>query len=141
MKEIDVSDLVGIWFHDVKVSRISVDYVKREVELECVIPVGFWNSPNRYGITDGEIKGSLFVTGLLYLVVEPPDANYPYDDSEGIEITSEGSATTEEFKAKYAAYLLKMPQDLPAEAFLHWFYVADWNSFIFVAATGMQFRA
>jgi len=141
MKEIDVSDLLGIWFHDVKINRISADYVKREVEFEYVIPVGFWNSPNRYGITEGEIKGSLFMTGLLFLVVEPPDANYPYDDSEGIEITSEGPATTEEFAAKYAARLSGMPQDLPEDAFLHWFYVADWNTFIFVAATGMRFRA
>ncbi len=140
MKEIDVSDLAGIWFHDVKISHIRVDYVKRVAELECIIPVGDWNSPNRYGITEGEIKGSLFMTGLLYLVIEPPDANYPYEDSEGIEITSEGSATTEEFKTKYADHLSGLPQDLPEQAFLHWFYVAEWNTFIFVAATGIYFR-
>ena len=163
MKEIDISDLLGVWFHDVKINRISVDYVKREVEFECVIPVGAWNSPNWYGITRGEIKGSLFLTGLFYFVVEPPDANYPYDDSKGIEITSEGSATTKEFTErsrlaasllalhhrsattkefteKYAAHLSAMPQDLPEEAFLHWFYVSDWNTFIFVAATDVHFR-
>lgn len=136
MREIDLSDLVGIWFHDVKVSRIGVDYVTREVELECAIPVGWWNSPNRLGLTEGEKKGTLHLTGLLYLVIEPPDAGYPYEDSEGIEITSEGPVTPERFET----HLARMPRDLPAEAFLHFFFVSEWNAFIFVAATGALFR-
>ena len=40
MREIDVSDLLGIWFHDVEVSRINIDYSRREVELECTLPIG-----------------------------------------------------------------------------------------------------
>lgn len=141
MKEIDISDLVGIWFHDVVVSRVTVDYIKREAEIECMIPVGWWNSPNRFGLTDGEIRGRLLFTGLLFLVMEPPDANYPYEDSEGIEITSEGSVISEAFpKEKYADYLSRLPQNLPAEAFLHYLYVTDWNNFIFVAAMDVSFH-
>jgi hypothetical protein len=137
MREIDISDLGGIWFHDVKVNHISIDYVKRQVELDYVLPIGFWNTPNRDGLTDGEKKGKLVFTGLLYWVMEPPDENYSYEDSEGIEITDEGSVT----KEKFEIYLSKMPQDLPADAFLHYFYVCEWNSFIFVAATGAHFQA
>ena len=141
MKEIDVSDLLGIWFHDVEVSRISVDYVKREIKLTCTIPIGFWNTPNRDGLTEGEKRGTLLLTGLLFVSFEPPDENYPYEDGEGITITSEGSATTAEFKERYAAYLAKMPQNLPEEAFLHYFYVVDWNTFIFVAARNAIFQS
>ncbi len=140
MKEIDISELLGIWFHDVEVSRISIDYVKREVELDCIIPIGFWNSPNRDGLTEGEKRGRLLLTGLLFISIEPPDENYPYEDSDGIAITSEGSATTAEFKEKYAAHLAKMPQSLPEEAFIHYFYVVDWNTFIFVAARDAAFQ-
>ena len=129
MREIDVSDILGIWFHDVTISRISIDYFKREVTLEYVLPIGFWNSPNREGLTEGEKKGTLVFTGLLYLVMEPPDANYNYDDSEGIEITSEGSFQ----KGTFNRPLPNMPQDLPADAFLHYFYVCEWNSCIFGA--------
>ena len=45
MREVDISELVGIWFHDVKVDRVGIDYVKRNVVFDCVIPVGFWNTP------------------------------------------------------------------------------------------------
>ena len=136
VREIDISDLIGIWFHDVRVSRISIDYVRREVELECTIPVGWWNSPNREGLTEGEKKGTLVLTGLLYLVLEPPDANYPYEDSQGIEVTGTGPVAPEQF----AVHLSRMPQDLPEEAFLQYFYVSEWNAYIFVAATGALFR-
>jgi hypothetical protein len=134
MRAINISEVVGIWFHDVTISRINVDYVKREVQFECTIPVGWWNSPNRTGQTEGEIKGTLVLIGLLYLVMEPPDANSPFEDSEGIEVTSEGPVTSEKFD------LLKLPHDLPEEAFLHYFFVNEWNSCIYVAATGAQFR-
>lgn len=125
MKEIDISELLGIWFHDAKISKIGLDYIKREVELKCTIPVGFWNSPNLLGVTEGEVKGTLLITGLLYFVMEPPDAHYPYEDGKGLEVTCDGPATTEDFKKRYAEHLAKMPQDLPDEAFLHWIYVVD----------------
>ncbi|GAB4465415.1 MAG: hypothetical protein OHK0029_36010 [Armatimonadaceae bacterium] len=136
MRDLDISDLAGIWFHDVKVVEISLDYVKREAKFECVIPVGFWNSPNRYGIFHGVIHGTLILMGLLYIVVEPPDKNYSFEDSQGIEITSEGSVTEE----KFATQLASLPQDLPDDAFLHYFFVSEWNSFIFVAATEAKFQ-
>ncbi len=135
MREIDVSDILGIWFHDVTIQRICIDYFKREVALEYVLPIGFWNSPNREGLTEGEKKGTLILTGLLYLVMEPPDENYNYDDSEGIEITSEGPVQKGNFKS-----LPNMPQNLPEDAFIHYFYVCEWNSCIFVAATGAHFQ-
>ncbi|MGI4788352.1 MAG: hypothetical protein ACRYFS_05825 [Janthinobacterium lividum] len=137
MKEINLSDLAGIWFHDVQISRISVDYIKRQAEFEFTIPVGWWNSPNRRGLTEGELKGTLLFTKLLYFVMEPPAANYPYEDSIGIEITSEGPATPQSIGQ---AYISRLPQDLPPEAFLHYFFVNEWNAFIFVAATNAVFR-
>jgi hypothetical protein len=136
MKEINISDLLGIWFHDVKVRHISIDYFKREVVLEFILPVGFWNSPNRFGLTDGEIEGTLVFTGLLYWVMQPPDEDYSYADTEGIEITTAGSVKKEDFKSP----LPDMPQDLPEDAFLHYFYISEWNSFIFVAATDVRFQ-
>ena len=138
MKTIDVSDLLGVWFHDVEVGHISVDYASRVVELECIIPVGAWNSPNRLGITNGEIKGCLVFSGLLYFVMEPPASNYPYEDGSAIVITSEGPVMPGKIDMSYVS---KLPQDLSDDAFLHWFFVNDWNAFIFVAATGVSFHS
>ncbi len=135
MKEIDISDVVGIRFHDVKISRISVDYIKRELEIDCTIPA--WNIPNWDGVTEGGKKGTLLFTGLLYFVTEPPAPNYPYEDSKGIEITDEGSVTPESIDM---AYVSRLPQNLPDEAFLHFFFVDEWNAFIFIAATDAFFR-
>lgn len=140
MRKIDISDLLGMWFHDVNISRIAIDYVKKQVELEFSIPVGFWNSPNRFGITDGEVKGTLVLTGLLYLVIDPPDNGPCNLDYEGIEITYDGSATTESSTEKSLVDIAGLPRDLPEEAFIHWFWVNDWNSNIYVAAMGLHFE-
>lgn len=136
MKEIDISELAGVWFHDITVNRIDIDYSKRKVVFECIIPVGFWNSPNRYGLTDGEIKCTLNISGLIYLLMEPPDKNSKYENTGVIEIIGEGSVTQDKFEVQ----LSRMPQNLPEDAFLHYFYVCEWNSFIFIAATGISFQ-
>lgn len=137
MREIDVSELLGIWFHDVRVNRICIDYFEKKLTLECVIPIGFWNSPNREGLTEGEKKGTLIFTGLLYLVIEPPDESYDYENSEGIEISGECSVQRGQFKSP----LPNMPRDLPEDAFIHYFHVSDWNAGLFVAATGAHFKS
>lgn len=134
MREIDISEVVGIWFHDVRVSRVKIDYVRREVELDCVIPVGWWNSDNPEGQVGKERRGALLFTGLQYLVVEPPDSRYPYEDSEGIEITDAGLVTLEKFD------LSRLPTDLPEDAFIQYFFVNEWNACILVAATGASFQ-
>ena len=137
MREIDISDLLGIWFHDVRVNNICIDYFKREVALECVLPIGFWNSPNREGLSEGDKEGTLVFTGLLYIVIEPPDETYCYEDSKGIEISGEGSIQRGEFKSP----LPKLPRDLPEDAFIHYFHVSEWNAGFFVAATGVHFKS
>lgn len=126
---------MGLWFHDVEVSRINIDYAKREVAFDCAIEIGFWNTPNRENLTEGVKRTTLIMSGLLYIFIQPPDEGYPYEDSEAITIGSEGSVTPEKFKEQWS----QLPNDLPEDAFLHYFYVEEWNRGIFVAATGARF--
>jgi len=71
---------------------------------------------------------------LLFLIIEPPDENYPYQKAEGLWI-DEGEVGDGVPKNKP-----KLPKNLPPGAFVHWFYVNDWNSFIYLAATGAEFK-
>lgn len=133
MKQIDISGIVGIWFHDVTINDINIDYIHKEVSMNCTIPIGLWNSPNRFNISGGELRGNLVLSGLQYIVIEPPDIDNGFYDCDGIEITSEGSVTSERI-------LSKLPQDLPDDAFLQYFFVTEWNACIYVAATDIRFE-
>jgi hypothetical protein len=114
-------------FHDAQVSNVSIDYIKREARLIMDLSVGDPSSDDAE-LRDAYREGELKLSGLLYWVIEPPDANYPYWESKQLWIDA-GDLASASFRPS-----VKLPEPLPAGAFASWFFVQGWNSFMYVAA-------
>lgn len=119
-------------FHDSTIKKVSVDFLTREAKFECVICVG---DPDDEDHTSDEAHGVLTFIGLLYIAVEPPCSSYPYEDG-GLVIVHDSSVETTEFKTSTP----KLPNSLPDGAFAHCFFINNWNSYMFVAATTARFE-
>lgn len=136
MKELVIEALVGdqyphASFHDARIETITIDYLKRQVELQCVLYVG---NPDDIIAREATAKGQLTIIGLLYLAIEPPDENYVYDEGS-LDVSYNGAVPTTPFKLPIA----RLPQDTPENAFAHYFFVYNYNAFVFLAATGAHF--
>lgn len=136
MRLLDIDSLFGdthphASFHDSEVHKISIDLLAREVRADCLIHVG---DPDDREAQPRAADGALTFTGLLYFAAEPPDARYPYEEG-GLDISYDGPVEVTNFKAAVP----RLPGPLPDDAFNHCFFVNNWNSFIFVAATGARF--
>jgi hypothetical protein len=118
-------------FHDSTINKITVDLLTREARFDCTVFVG---DPDDRDAQPREAPGALTLTGLLYISVGPPYPDYPYEDG-GLEVSYDGPVETTDFKAP----IPKLPEPLPGDAFTHCFYINNWNSFMFVAATGASF--
>ncbi|GAC1475884.1 MAG: hypothetical protein NVSMB9_29230 [Isosphaeraceae bacterium] len=68
------------------------------------------------------------LSGLLFCVLEPPDPRYPYQDADALTVES---GTVESLSTPPAPKLLSKT---PMGAFTDWFFVQEWNSFIYVSA-------
>jgi len=120
-------------FHDARIKSVKLDYVSREAIFDCVLYVG---NPDIFEDRERTAEGTLTITGFLYCVIEAPDHNYNYDDNEGLDVTSDGPLKLNEFRAP----LPQLPLDLPENAFIHYFYLNNCNSFLYIAATGATFQ-
>jgi hypothetical protein len=135
MKELNIEAILGdkyphASFHDAVIETINIDYLKREVVLQCVLYVG---NPDD-DVIPREAKGQLTLTGLLYLAIEPPDEKYSYDE-DGLDISYDGPVATTPFKSPIPT----LPQDIPENAFVHCFYINNHNRFLFLAASGAHY--
>jgi hypothetical protein len=112
-------------FHDASLKRIEIDYVKMVAVLDIDVDT---SSPD----TDEEYReGRLTLTGLLFCVIDPPDFRSPVKTTEGVWIADSGQATTEQLTTK-------LPGPIPAGVFVHYFYINDWNAFLYVAAASAR---
>ncbi len=119
-------------FHDAVFKTFKVDYVSRELVIECDILIGDAGGGS-YEIREGYAQGTLTLSGLQFLVIEPPDSRYSFEEG-ALELTSNGCVEGQEFKSTAP----KLPI-VPEEAFVHWFFVSNWNSLIFVSALEANF--
>ncbi|MFZ2490206.1 MAG: hypothetical protein WA208_01850 [Thermoanaerobaculia bacterium] len=102
--------------HDAELARWTVDYVARTAVLELELWVATDDSPREL-----YRPARLTLSGVEYLVIEPPDPTYPFQGSKSITIDLSSEAT--EF----------VPQAGAGTAFR--LFVAEWNSFICGAAS------
>jgi hypothetical protein len=72
-------------------------------------------------------RARIEITGLIFLVIEPPDPKYPFLD-EPARLTVDGCDKRENLDTA----LLK---SLPEKSFFRSLWVGEWNTFIHVAAT------
>jgi hypothetical protein len=110
-------------FHDALIKGISVDYVERKIVLSIAIWTGTLE-----GATEQERESYadavLTVSDFLFCVIDPPDPQYPFNSPEPLRVDS-GSGNP-----KGVEFL----NNIPPDAFAHWFFVNQWNSFIYIAA-------
>src|SRR5579864_1916630 len=62
--------------HDADVHRIAIDYAERRVTFDLAVWVGNLDDPpeRREAYQIGRIE----ISGLLFIVMEPPDPKYPF---------------------------------------------------------------
>jgi hypothetical protein len=113
--------------HDAELSHIDIDYISREVKFYLKIWVGDpWSEKTE--LREAYRDARLTLSHFIYFVIEPPDSTYPYQKATSLRVDT-GSIQT----AKIATST-KLPESIPDDAFSHWFFVQEWNAFIFAAA-------
>jgi len=140
--ELNINSLLGntypnASFHDAVVHTVCLDYVSHEATIDCELDI--YGPDDSYDGPDYTRRGILKLTGLLYFVIEPPDAKYPFEDGSGIDVAGDGSVDGTQFKAPIPNLPKLDAQDSKA-VFVHWLYISRWNAFIFFAATGASFE-
>lgn len=116
-------------FHDAEIFSISLDYGGRTAVFEMAFWTGDIEGPNR----EEYRRGTLFIRGLLYLSIDPPDPDYPFMDTGSSLSVAGYSEDPEQFPAM--ENLVKVSG---SKVNCYRFYVHDWNSFIHLAATDVQ---
>jgi hypothetical protein len=112
--------------HDAEVKRIVVDYTERSVVLDVDVWVGdMRDAPAR---REAYRRGRIEISGLLFLVMEPPDKNYPFKEGD---LRIDGC----DLRKNLDKTLL---ESLPNEAFFRSLWVSEWNAFIHIAAGHAQ---
>lgn len=114
MKNLDLDSLLGnvyseATFHDSELLSLNVQFARGAVKFMFRVPIG---------VADGDTvyrTGTLAVTGLLFLAMDPP-ANPPAEWRESaLWITSDGPFPDPQVRTG-----IKLPDGLPNEAFCHY---------------------
>ena len=108
--------------HDAEVKRIAADYELRTVTVELAVWVGDMNGPPKRRETPRDAR--IDISGLCFLVIEPPDPKYPFQHS-GLKI--DGCDRSKNLKQELLSAL-------PADTFFRSLWVNEWNAFIHLAA-------
>ncbi len=112
--------------HDAEIKCITVDYAQRRVTFELAVWVGSMDeSPERReAYKDGRVE----ISGLLFLVMEPPDPKYPFRTDR---LRIDGC----DMRKNLDVELLR---SLPAGFLFRSFWVNEWNAFIHIAAKSAE---
>lgn len=108
MVELDIGDLLDAKakelglvasFHDATLLRINLDYRKREAILDWEL-IDVWKDDACDVTKDDSIEkqGRLTFTGLQYFVIEPPDGNNTFEDTDGLTVPGDGTVANTEFR-------------------------------------------
>jgi hypothetical protein len=112
--------------HDSEVTRIAADYEKRSLVLDVSVWVGdMGDAPER---RETYKRARIEISGLLFLVMEPPDPDYP---SETGSLRINGCDLRKNLDSK-------LLDSLPSDAFFRSLWVSEWNAFIHIAAKETQ---
>jgi len=135
MMALDLDGLLGdkykyATFHDAEMESLNIDFSTNSIKFGFMIPCGF--------IPENELsyqRGTLEFHEVLFYYIEPsvykPEAN----DKAALWITSDGPLPDSAVEAS-----VELPDDLPQDAFAHYFYSSTTNSFIVIAARRAAFH-
>lgn len=115
--------------HDMLIQRLALDFERRIATFHVEVWVGDVSSD---AVDEREAMrgGELILDGLLYCVLEPPDAHYPFAKPEAlwsVDLCDPDPA-------------MPLVTNLAPGAFAGRFFVSQWNAFINVAATDAKLR-
>jgi hypothetical protein len=112
--------------HDAEVQRIVLNYERRTATLDVAVWVGDMDDPpeRREAYKNGRVE----ISGLLFLVMEPPDPKYPFNRSC---LTVDGCDARENLGSEFL-------RTLPADSFVRSLWVDEWNAFIHIAAENVE---
>ncbi len=131
MKIEDIERELPNGFHDAELQNIFIDYDKYEAIFEIKVWIGDINSESRE-LLETYRRGQLKLYGLRYCVIEAPDPRYHYYDRE---LTIDAGTVNSLRKAPE----VRLPELPSEEVFSHWFFVRQWNAFIYVTASNARF--
>lgn len=109
--------------HDAEIKSIVINYVERTIVIDLMLWVGDVELSDK-AAREAYVDGVLTISGIHFCVIEPPDFRYAYAEGKAIRIDS-GSGLPPH---------VSFSADPPADAFDHWFFIQDWNSFIYFRA-------
>ncbi|BGE87540.1 hypothetical protein Ms3S1_39760 [Methylosinus sp. 3S-1] len=112
--------------HDAKLKVVTVDYVSREAKLLLDIWMGDIDAVSE-AEREKYKQAEITLTGVIFWVCEPPCAGYPFFANGWLTIDLGAIKSL----AKPPSTVLP---PVPANAFVNWIFVQDWNAFIYVAA-------
>jgi hypothetical protein len=122
----ELENMLPKGLHDAEVQRVAVDYARRQVTFELAVWVGNMSDPPER--REAYKSGRLDVTGLVFLVMEPPDPKYPYTNPV---LTIDGC----DMGKNISGELLR---SVPPGLFFRSLWVNEWNAFIHVAAKSVD---
>ena len=127
------SDAPHATFHDAWIERLTLDYFVRNAVIDCSICIG--NPDSKDAETrEARRSGRLKIQGLLYCAIDPPKSSYPHKNSDGLWVAGDGPVGTDGISGE------GLPANLPDGAFVHYFFVNDWNAFIYIAGESVRFE-
>ena len=123
----EIQDSLPNGLHDAGINSISLDYLHRKVIFDLKI----WTSDLEDEDPETYRRATLSFAPFLYCVIEGPDPRYPFATAGPSRIDA-GSYKSED------AELGPLRASLPDGAFVCWFFVNNWISFIHVAALNAE---
>ena len=111
-------------FHDTHIKGISIDYVTGVATFDLQI----WVADDVEEDPEVYRDARLILSDLLFCVIEPPDPRYDYHEKKPLWVGDSSHSFAP------VSSSIQLPSPLPENAFSHWFFVNNWNSFIHVAA-------
>ncbi len=121
-------------FHDALLNNLHLDYLSRTAEFHMELCVGDPDDPD-IEKREAHAKGILTFNDFLFCILEPPDQSYDFRNPGGLWITNDGPiASLKDNK------LSDLSNTIPEKAVAHYFFNSDWNSFIYIAAMGVEFQ-
>ncbi|MDP9120206.1 MAG: hypothetical protein M3O15_02375 [Acidobacteriota bacterium] len=120
----ELEDALPNGLHDASLRSLAIDYVGQEARLIFDIDT---SDESR----EVERPGHVTLLGLVYFVIEPPDARYKYDVGAALWVDAIPTGET------------TPPSNLPAApegSFAYCLFVRNWNSCLYVAARDVRFE-
>jgi hypothetical protein len=110
-------------FHDAELQRFEMDYVHRTLQFDLIVWIGNMEDSRRREVYR---PARLTLEDVAFLVIEPPDVNYPWLKAGRIRIDAGESRPPQSSST--------LPGAAPAGTRTTWIYLEQMNTFLLFSA-------